>query len=193
LLAVLVLGLLGCLLAPQRLWRSRSARAGLLGVAFVYGVLAASSVVLEEFVVYGRSARQLMPFLCLAAAPALGAALASMSTRRRMHYEYAVVLILIVQAAFNMAVPLRQQFPADMLRAAEEMPVPLGYELRVINAKHFYPLPEPEEIPRGSIVLREEAHPLQYLPYQYEGYTPAERSALRSADITMRVLAVPAR
>ena len=38
-------------------------------------------------------------------------------------------------------------------------------------------------------VIKEARHPLQYLPYQYEGYSPAQRQALRSTDIRMRIIA----
>lgn len=31
-------------------------------------------------------------------------------------------------------------------------------------------------------------HPLQFKPYQYEGYTPHQREFLRSTDIRMRIL-----
>jgi hypothetical protein len=31
-------------------------------------------------------------------------------------------------------------------------------------------------------------HPLQYKPYQYEGFTPEERAVLRFTDGSMRLL-----
>ena len=31
-------------------------------------------------------------------------------------------------------------------------------------------------------------HPLQFLPYQYEGFEPMERQVLRSNDIAMRLI-----
>jgi hypothetical protein len=34
----------------------------------------------------------------------------------------------------------------------------------------------------------EAPHPLTFLPYQYEGYTPEQRRVLRSTDISMRLI-----
>ena len=31
-------------------------------------------------------------------------------------------------------------------------------------------------------------HPLQFLPYQYEGFEPMERQVLRNNDIAMRLI-----
>jgi hypothetical protein len=32
------------------------------------------------------------------------------------------------------------------------------------------------------------AHPLEFLPYQYEGFEPMEREVLRRLDISMRLI-----
>jgi len=88
------------------------------------------------FVVYGRTARQLVPFLCLAA----GYGLARLSKP-----VSAVVLLLVVaQFAVNIAVPFRQHFP---------------------------PFLGPND-----------AHPLAWRPYQYEGFAPEQRAAFRAGD-----------
>jgi hypothetical protein len=59
-----------------------------------------------------------------------------------------------------------------------------------INAKRLYPGPDAVTLPLHYTVLRRAPHPLQFLPYQYEGYPPSQRSALRSADIEMKLLLV---
>ncbi len=41
--------------------------------------------------------------------------------------------------------------------------------------------------PTGRVLFRT-AHPLQFLPYQYEGYVPVERALLRSNDISIRLV-----
>jgi hypothetical protein len=56
--------------------------------------------------------------------------------------------------------------------------------------QHIYPAPEPLVLPPGHAVLARAPHPLQFLPYQYEGYTPDERDKLRSTDISMRLVAI---
>jgi hypothetical protein len=54
----------------------------------------------------------------------------------------------------------------------------------------MYP-PRRLEIPDGLVEVASAPHPLQYLPYQYEGYSPGERQFLRDVDVRMRVL-IPA-
>ena len=60
-----------------------------------------------------------------------------------------------------------------------------------LNAKHLYPGPEPVRLPPRYTVIKSTPHPLQFLPYQYEGYRPEQRAALRAADISMRLIIVP--
>jgi hypothetical protein len=177
-------------------WRSRTAprlgRVGLIGFAFVYGALVATSVVTHTFVVYGRLARQIVPFLCLMAASAIADFLRARSPSTRVWLAPTVALLLIVQAAFNFATPLKQVFPAEFLRSARrDHRIGQDANLVIVNAKHLYPGPEAIALPPRHTVLMHEAHPLQYLPYQYEGYTPSQRAALRSADIEMKAVLVP--
>ena len=58
-------------------------------------------------------------------------------------------------------------------------------------AHHIYPTPEPFAVVPGSVTVAQTAHPLQYLPYQYEGFTPAQRERLRTTDIQMRAIIPP--
>ena len=60
-----------------------------------------------------------------------------------------------------------------------------------IYTHHIYPRPEFEPLPERFTLLRQAPHPLRFRPYQYEGYTPAERQALRSTDIRMKLLMLP--
>jgi hypothetical protein len=170
---------------PQR------ARVGLIGVAFVYASLATLSVVTHTFVVYGRLARQVVPFLCLITAAALYRAAVSFSPRPRLLFTSAVMVVLLVQAGFNVMTPLRQVFPAEFVRdARRDGRIPADADVVAINAKRLYPGPEAVTLPSHYTVLRRAAHPLQFLPYQYEGYPPSRREALRSADIEMKLLLV---
>jgi hypothetical protein len=57
----------------------------------------------------------------------------------------------------------------------------------LLYTEHLYP-PRRLEVPAGMVEIFAAPHPLQFLPYQYEGYTPQERQFLRSTDIRMRVL-----
>lgn len=180
-------------------WRPRTAsrriRVAWIGVTMIYGCLAFGSTVLQVFVVYGRLARQLVPFLCLLSAAIvvrwLGTAAVPATVRGR-HSSYASVVLgaaLLVQTAVNMAPPLVQEFPREFRARAKERASRAGASTWVTQyAEHLYPPPLPMPIPHGYRVAYAARHPLQFLPYQYEGYTPAERRQLRATDIRMRLI-----
>jgi len=173
-----------------RALESRRVKLALAGLLFIYACLAISSTVLHAFVVYGRLARQLVPFFCLLSAAALETMLAGPPGTRR--FVRPILVLLAAQAAVNFWMAWRVTFPADFLREADAARLNEVPGARVVNTRHLWPLPEPFELPRGYAVLKEAPHPLQFLPYQYEGYDPAQRQALRTMDIRMLVIA-PAR
>jgi hypothetical protein len=199
------------------LWTARKRRPmadyGLTCVAMVgalYGLLILSSVVLHRFVVYGRTARQSVPFLCLIGAFA-GAQLWDMARtavgRRALQMG---AILLILQAAWNFRIPLQQWFPRDVRRlvAAEygayneattidcprmedefapskAPPQPTRHVL--LNAQYLARIHGAKTPPPGVVVLRF-AHPMQFTPYQYEEFTPSERELIRATDISMRLV-----
>jgi hypothetical protein len=99
-----------------------------------------------------------------------------------------VLAAAVVQAAFNFRAPLTQIFPMEFRRLAAGVPSPAGRERRLLYAEHIYQVPAPPPSDCRGPELISRPHPLQYLPYQYEGYTPAERAALRAVDIRMRLV-----
>jgi hypothetical protein len=192
LLVVWTVGTVCALVLIRRI--STTSKAALLGIATVYGVLAFTSTILHKFVVYGRLSRQIVPLLCLATAGALWSLRDSVSVRFRVAFMGVVVALVVVQAAFNMTTVFRVTFPREFLREALSDPrVTSPDDLFPINVGHIYPSPTTVQLPDEFIVLRRTPHPLQFLPYQYEGYTPAERAVLRSRDINMTLLLVPHR
>jgi hypothetical protein len=166
--------------------RSRSLVVGVAGALGIYGALFVGSVVLKEFVVYGRLVRQAVPFLCLVAAHHL---------ERRRHAAGAwrlafpiLMLFIALQAAQSFHGPLVQEFPAEFRRRAEPIMARWTTEkTRLLFAHHIYPAPVTPPLPPHTVLLRA-PHPLEFLPYQYEGYTPEERSALRNNEISMRLI-----
>jgi hypothetical protein len=191
-------------------WRGgvASRRRGMLWLALVgliYAQLALNSTVLHKSVVLGRFARQLVPFLCLATA----AAVRDLADRRplsRVAWAAATAAI-VLQAAVNFSVPLRQWFVPEMEQQVAEsygtasltrdMSV-LGpeWDQRIDRSARFvllntvtFPYPAKAIAPpiAGRVVLRHE-HPLQFIPYQYEVYDAAGRHVLQSADLSMRLI-----
>jgi hypothetical protein len=168
----------------------------------VYALIALLSTGLGRFGAFGRQVRALVPFTSLATA----AAAASLLDGSRWAWARpGLASALAAQAIFNFAGPLRQRFPAEYARDAESTLGPLPREVAVsgpvvagrapapedrfvlVNAQHLYPVRGPRPVSSGGEVDRAR-HPLEFLPYQYEGYTPPERAVLRAADLSMRVL-----
>jgi hypothetical protein len=168
--------------------RRRALLVGVAGIVLIYGGLVIGSVALRTFVVYGRQVRQLVPFACVLAAVMIERLLAGKRLRRIL--ALAAAAAVAAQAAWNFRTPLTQVFPEEFRRMAERIPNPSGAPRFVLYAEFIYPRPVRVPPGVGTVVLAR-PHPLQYLPYQYEGYTPDERHALRDTDIRMRVVDLP--
>jgi hypothetical protein len=162
-------------------------RLGLGGVAVVYGGLVLTSVILRRMVVYGRLARPMVPFLCILTALMLGSLRRGSKAGRVV--SAAVMALVVIQAGANFATPIVQVFPPEFRALAARVAATRADRgaLRLLYAEHIYPVPVPPP-PDCDRVLIARAHPLQFLPYQYEGYRPEERAALRAADIRMRLV-----
>ena len=167
-------------------------------VVFVYLCLALPSVFLHSFVVYGRLVRQLMPFLILLSANGLTTISHQMQGGPRI--SLAVLIVLLLQAAWNFNITFRVAFPRDFVKqvqsrypdfnfspkrfafGAPEICENNGYAMQ--NAKYFLDAPQAEQAVPGQILLSA-PHPVNFLPYQYEGYTPEQQQAFRQAQLRM--------
>lgn len=167
-------------------------------IIFLYLCLVVPSAFFQVFVVLGRTTRQLMPFLILLAASGLTALLQYPPTGRRI--GYVVLLAAIIQGAVNFNSSLGVSYPKDFVRAvqtqfpefefspkrfsfgAPEICENHGYAMQ--NAKYFLAAPKPALTLPGEALLAA-SHPVNFLPYQYEGYTPGERQRFRSVSPEM--------
>jgi hypothetical protein len=170
-------------------------------LAWLYGGMVLCSVGLHKFVVYGRIARAMIPLFGLLTAFGLDRMLAWRHWPRVL--TTTGIAALVVQAGWNFSGPLRQVFPREFVRAVErefpDLTIDMDAaafrpgqceacgEYRLVYAKHLWPAPETIRLPAHD-VLREAPHPLQFLPYQYEGFDPTQRDLLRRADIRMRLV-----
>ena len=169
------------------------------GVVFIYMCLLIPSVFLHSFVVYARLARQLLPFLILLSANGL----AQLEQHKVARYNIpAVVLALIlIQAAWNFGSSYQLYYPRQF---SEELQAQFhGFEFSskrlaygaptvcqnngyvIENTKYFLSAPKTMQAVEGEI-LRDVSHPVNFLPYQYEGYTPDQRQEFREQQIRMR-------
>jgi hypothetical protein len=88
----------------------------LAGAAALYGCLVVGSNVLQRFAVYDRLARQLVPFLCLAAA----AGLIRITTRWRMTphavaIEAATMILVAIAFTFSARPLFEQRYPREIV------------------------------------------------------------------------------
>jgi hypothetical protein len=165
---------------------TRRLTVGVAGVLFIHGFLFLTSVGLHKFVVYGRLSRQLVPFFCLISGCQLQRLREANAFARRTFPLLCVMMVLM--AAFNFYIPMKQEFPSDFIQRARKTAETLRLKkASILFATHIYPVPKNIYLPPHKMILRAR-HPLQFFPYQYEGYTPEQRTALRSIDISMRLV-----
>jgi hypothetical protein len=187
--------------------RRRTATMWVLAATFIYLGLGASSAVLHAFVVMGRQSRQVVPFLCLATA----AAVMEVLERRRWApwMLTACAAALVLQAGWNFRQPLLQRFPRDVISEITSKYGPIDFDNTIqgpplthdhvesqwvlFNAQHLYhPRAPRPPLPPSLIEVMRFRHPLQFLPYQYEGLEPMERQVIRGNDIAMRLVDIGA-
>ncbi len=183
--------------------RRQTATVWIVSAVFIYLGLAFSSALLHMFVVMGRQSRQLVPFFCLATA----AAIAQLFERRRWGgwVVGACVAALVLQVAWNFRQPLQQRFPRDVIAGITAKYGPVDHDMTLegpppinphepsrwvlLNAQHLYhPRAPRPPLPSGILEVMRFSHPLQFVPYQYEGFDPMERQVLRNTDIAMRLI-----
>ena len=160
---------------------------GLAGVLLIWLSLTTVSMVLEIFVVYGRLARQLVPFLCILGAYTLEKLWLSSGKTKR--FAKTLIIGITLQASINFFPLFVQDFPVEFLEKTSAVTVSLDKDqFEILYANIIYP--EPTEVPqnRPYEIRMQSNHPLEFKPYQYEGYTPQQRHLLRSTDITMRLI-----
>jgi hypothetical protein len=190
-----------CGLVFRRLNERREIRIWLFGLLWLYGGLVLFSVGLHKFVVYGRIVRTMVPLFCLVTAFAAEDVLARWRTRRVV--VAAALVGLVLQAGWNFRIPLTQTFPREFVHRAQCVypdlavdadalafgpdQVDASGDYRLIYAKHIWPEPRPPNLPPYDELLAA-GHPLQFLPYQYEGFGPVQRAHLRDMDIRMRLV-----
>jgi len=189
-----------CLLSCYAIYSSRQTRLWVVAIIFMYLCFLIPSVFLHSFVVYGRLARQMMPFLILLAAGGLVQLKQGFSFGDKL--TKGILVALVIQAAWNFQRPFSLTYPRDFAEKAQAMYSDFQFsEKRLIfgaptlcqnngyiaeYVKRFEVPPGPDPAIEGEVLLSAK-HPDNFLPYQYEGYTPQERATLRDMQIEMRL------
>jgi hypothetical protein len=175
-----------------------ASRLGLLGVMFIYLCMVIPSNLTHSFVVYGRLARQLMPFLVLAAASGLVYVASSKSGRQWLINS--LILFLILQSIWNYRSSYLLVFPREFVGEVQEKypefrisPKMMQFYAPLVcqedgflaaNFHYLYDWSQPVPPVQGEILFKA-SHPVNFLPYQYEGYTPMQRQNLRRHNFEM--------
>ncbi len=168
------------------------------GVLFIYLCLFIPSVVLKYFVVYGRLARQMIPFLVLLSAQGLvQLEHRTASGRKLTMIALAFIFIQMIwnfMSSYNLAYPrefvaeAKTKFPSfefSSKRLAFGAPVLCQNHGYVMESAKYYVSP-PGKIPqvRGQLLVSA-FHPSNFLPYQYDGDPPAIRQMFRTRKLRM--------
>lgn len=206
--AISVIWLVGLVMAGCRIWRQppslhrqRATQwfACLIGLYLLMSLL---STGFQQFVVYGRVARSLLPFVVMICAFAFSPYLQHYGRRASTVFVAAISFL----AMTNFVPAIQQQYPLEIawqvyqeyddvsfeatVETTANPPFPwwqLQPELpnaryRLLNAAHYYPITGiNSDLPAGKVIL-EIPHPLHYKPWQYEGLTPEERELVNRSD-----------
>jgi hypothetical protein len=162
----------------------------LLLMAFV-----AASDIFFKFTVYGRIARLIWPFVCLAAAASM-----TYAWRRGGHWRLIAAVLLItygIQASLNFSTPIGQWFPKEFNLVADKIIAQEKHSgvknLSVIHTSFYF---SPQSITKEPLPLQvvwSKRHPQQWAPYLFEGFTRNDRLAFLSSPADMSVVRLGAR
>ena len=160
----------------------------------LYLLMILFSTVLQQFVVYGRIARLIVPFLVMLCAFAVTPLLMYRGKKGLLVFVGAIGILALA----NFVPAIRQEYFIEVARRARLEYGELSYETtlshpampigvygeetplaryRLINAGYYYPITEPVDHSDGKVLL-EFSHPFNHRPWQYEGMTPEMREII---------------
>jgi hypothetical protein len=187
-------------------WLGRGAEKGarLRGGMWAASIIAIGAIlivganVLHVFVVYGRLARQVVPFCALL----VGWTAARLFRDRPWGWgERLALLALLAVGASRMVSPLRQDFPApfreraqaamaDYRRTHAEVEAVAPSRFRILYDYFIWPYPSEAPVSPRSEVLRESRHPMMWRPYLFEGFNDDQRKRVEATDVSMKLVLV---
>jgi hypothetical protein len=161
------------------------------GFLAIYAVFIVNSDIRQSLIVHGRHSRQLVPFLILG----FGLGWDKVCEKSRHAHLLAALAgtALVLNALWTFRIPLSQEFPVAFKVRAERLlatlpPITDGNSYyRLVNVDHF--ILEPEilrDAPMETFLAS--PHPLQYMPYLYEGGSRAMKRLRLSIDHRMRLV-----
>jgi len=180
---------------------------GPFAVLLIFLLLILLSDVFQTSVLYGRSIKQIVPFLCMSCALPISQ-LKNFLPKTKIKLTIVLLSVTsIAQAAYNQTACLHIIFPHSFNTEVEarygsvsknsnlkgpnidvfEHTEPSS-EYILINAQNLIlPIYGQKVIPKGEILLSA-PHPYQYKPYQFIHFNYRERTILDNTDLSMKLL-----
>ena len=170
-----------------------------LGIAAtLYLLLSITSAVMELWVVYGRTARMMTPFLCLAA----GIGLSEFFKRLSLKWRRTGLVMIVLCAAYSLYVPYAINYPREVRDRFKNLSSldyaitigPPGYppykgnaSYVLLNAEFVFPYRVALPIPDGEVIYAT-PHPFHFPHYALDALNPQERKLVYSNDYTIRLI-----
>jgi len=182
---------------------------GPLAVLCIFFLLILLSDVVQTAVLYGRTIKQIVPFLCMACSLPLSQ-FKNFLPRPRINFAIILLLVAsIAQAIYNQTTCLNITFPSSFNAQVENKYGPVsrqsnlkgpnldvfehakpGSEYILVNGHNLIlPIHGQKVIPQGKVLLSAR-HPYQYKPYQFIHFNYRERAILDNTDLSMRLLKI---
>ena len=197
-------GILACAVVALRHADDETRRRARLWLAFalcLYLLMALFSTGLRQFVLYGRIARSLAPFIVMACAVGFAPILSRYGWRLCLPFVAALCLIGLLN--FLPAAQLR--YPLAIAYDVYQQYDDVSYEstvrkrflrwdikpqlpearYKLVNAAVYLEVFEIDAVRPDGEVLLEVPHPLHYKPWQYEGLTPEMRAMVNRSDFAI--------
>lgn len=181
---------------------------GVIYLIIVLGSFIICTEVIGSFVLYGRTIKQIIPYLCLACSFSLCNLIRSVSTKTS-------ISILLTAALFTLCVSFNNHlriygvvYPKNLKEKAasiapdfQEISSFIGINVQklekpdsekkfsLVNAQYLVPpLTDVKNIPHGEVIL-EETHPyFAFKPYQFLHYNYTERSLINYHEPIMKLI-----
>lgn len=217
---LLLIWITGLFLSLKALVKNKSKRPlashnlGTYAFFVTYLLLILGSDILDTFVVYGRTARMTVPFLCIAVCFPIVGILKGIKSSQRIAVPFLTVItgVFFIQVALNLIPPLRLTFPKEIRTIVKEdygdVSLTSTYSGKNISAfdhnnsdsrytlinanKLIPPLIGIKDPPIGRMVLNFK-QPYKFKPYQFIHHNEEERQILRNSDLRMTLLQLPTR
>ena len=181
---------------------------GLFCTITIFSLLIFLSDFLESFVLYGRTIKQIVPFLCISCSLPLCLLVEKLLREKKVWILGLLIFTLVASSISNHLKVLNVVYPNDLKKQAQSVTKHFDeiglfegenvekLEKKVSNSSHILvnaqhlvpPLKLCKTLPKGKVIL-EEKHPyFAFKPYQYLHFNCNERQLIDQSKTSMYLL-----